>query len=94
MIRKATFWGIAFIAGAVGGPVASHAIAVAHADKPVVQKWEQWCTSQRFSGEVDKAIARVNEEIKRKGDEGWELASGDVAVDAGLFVSCFKRPAR
>ncbi len=59
----------------------------------VVQRWDHWCVD--FDGKP------TNPDLKRAGEEGWEMValthrppvvSGGNSVGGGAMFVCFKRP--
>jgi hypothetical protein len=84
----------AFVLGCVAAPVVSRALAPAYAQPAAARKWQQFCTFRRSSSAQTGAdlIDPVNQDLKEKGDEGWEL-SGTVDNDGNIITYCFKRPA-
>jgi hypothetical protein len=91
--RPALALGFAFVIGCVAGPMAQQAVARAYAQPGPTKRWEQFCSYRKSAYASNEAtlIADANADLKAKGAEGWELASG--SFDNGNLVSyCFKRP--
>jgi hypothetical protein len=87
----------AFVLGCLAAPLAEQYVArPAQAAPEGVRKWDQWCTSRLFSfGDDPEALAELNQDLKSRGAEGYEVASniGMPAVGGGFrMFYCLRRP--
>jgi hypothetical protein len=84
---------LGLLVGLAAWPLATTWVKPVRAEPPkTIKKWEQYCTwSLVMAGGPGGAVDKANVDIKKKGDEGWELASA--AYTDGGIVYCFKRPA-
>jgi hypothetical protein len=83
----------AFVLGSVAAPVASRLLAPAYAQPATsAKRWQQFCTFRRtVNSDVTELFAPMNQDLKEKGDAGWELV-GTVDNGGNILTYCFKRP--
>jgi hypothetical protein len=92
--------GLAFAVGCAVAPVAQqYLVRPAGAAPAGVKRWEQYCSWQNQSAQstwtdtIDEVTKTVSNDLKNRGQEGWELVSlSPVGTGVGTVIYCFKRP--
>lgn len=78
--------------GCAGGAAMGTVTAQTWPEPTNVQRWQQECVVSpgvQPRQSEDERFARTNEELRRRGDAGWEAFH----ISAGVSAVCFKRPA-
>lgn len=76
------------LVGCAAGAALTPAVTAQWPDNPAAQRWQQTCE------ELPTREGPVNELMRRRGEQGWELVDIYVANQGyATLRACFKRPA-
>ena len=81
------------LVGCAVGATLPRLAAQSYPPNPSAPRWEQHCEYIDESGDDEDDRVLINEKLRSRGDEGFELASTGFAQPYDGIFLCFKRPA-